>query len=346
MTLGVDLINRINAGEFVKVPSEQVEKSRANICSALEELLDIGARVRPLYIGDKVEGWVRGVHLGERKMLERWVHSPQEQVIERLLLGTSLTREQLEECTGPELRSLVRLVNEMSGSDIRLFPYLSAFVSTSTSEQMWFSRGREITEHRRREVDLPGGYAMRVQAAPDHARLWATLCHYREVAKSRLDASMNTLMIVRPWVGRSADGMANDLRNTARRLITDNLEPWQEVVRAEKDTQLDDGWAHGGDESVESLQRELKGMMSNDRHEQLIDKFESQQREQAEKRQQEIEEKIAARGGAGFIETRITPMTEKEFQQVRQSLKKERPVIQQQDFEVESSPVERLAKYR
>jgi hypothetical protein len=345
-TVGTELMNRLNTGEFRTVPDEVIEQVRTDICSSIEELLDIGARVRPLYVSGKPQGWVRGVHFSERKQLDRWIHDPYELVVERLLLCTSLTREELMDMNGVELRSLVRLVNEMSESDIRLFPYIRAFVTTSLSEQMWCSRGTEITAYRKREIELPGGHVMQVKAAPDHARLWATLSTHRQEARRRLDESMNSLLIIRPWVGRSADPMANDLRNTAKRLAPDTVEPWQEVVPMDKRKPVDDGWAHGGDDSIESMQRELDGMINNDRHEQLIDRFEKQERERAEKQRAEVEQKIEARGGKGVITSVVKPVTQEQMQSRRNGLKVGRPGMKPEDFEVEQSTADRLAKYR
>jgi hypothetical protein len=45
---------------------------------------------------------------------------------------------------------------------------------------------------------------MKVLAAADQARLWASLCNYRSQNKERLDASFNAVLIIRPWVGKGA----------------------------------------------------------------------------------------------------------------------------------------------
>jgi hypothetical protein len=68
-------MRQLNDGRLEPVPSEVLAKSREEISTAIEELLDVGARIRPLFIGDRQTGWVRGVHLSERKALKRWVYN-------------------------------------------------------------------------------------------------------------------------------------------------------------------------------------------------------------------------------------------------------------------------------
>ena len=254
-TRGVELMEQLNSGRLHQAPSAELVKVRSAISFEIEELLEVGARVRPLFVGKERIGWVRGVHLSERKQLKRYITDPLELLSHIVLLGTTISREYLRSLSSMELRSLVRVVTEMTNSDLRLYPYMGAFVTTSTSEQLWFSRGIELTSFQKRLIELPDETRMTLWSAPDQARLWATLCSYREKAKVRLDASMNSLMILRPWAGKSADGLANELKANARLLLPDTMEPWTEVVAAKRVIDLDDGWAHGEDDSREGILR-------------------------------------------------------------------------------------------
>ena len=176
----------------------------------------------------------------------------------------------------------------------------------------------------------------------------AALCNYRVQSKSRLDSSTNAVMIIRPWVGKGADPIAADLKNLGRSLQTDTLEPWKETIRAKATEVLDDGWAHSEDDSIEGMQRELKGMLDNDRHERLIAQFEAQEHERAVKKRQAIEESIEKRGGPGFVEQpAFTVMTEADVQNRSLKLKLGRPGLRPGDMEdLLHSPDDRLAKYR
>jgi hypothetical protein len=340
-------MRQLNDGSLEQAPSEYLQKTREEVTSAIEELLDVGARIRPLLVRNKRVGWARGVHPSERKALKRWIYDDIELIEQLLLLGTTLSGEEIRSLSTVEMRSLSRVIREMTDSDLRLYPFISAFVTTNVSEQLWFSKGTEITAFRERTARMPDGKQVRISAASDQARSWATLCNYRMQAKQRLDASMNAVLMIRPWVGKGADPITADLKSIARSLQTDTLEPWRETIQIKRISNLDDGWAHSEDDSIEGMQRELMGMVNNDRHEQLIARFEEQERARAEKRQQAIDEQIARRGGRGFIEQSTSVMTEAEVQERVQALKAGRPqlaLIVEEDSR--SSPQDRLAKYR
>jgi hypothetical protein len=65
-------MNQINEGGIQQASSAYVKEVRGKIIDACEELLDIGARIRPLNCGKEQVGWVRGVFPSERKILHRW----------------------------------------------------------------------------------------------------------------------------------------------------------------------------------------------------------------------------------------------------------------------------------
>jgi hypothetical protein len=288
---GSELMNRINDGSLEKAPTAYVEKVRLEISDACEELIDQGARIRPLMVSGKQMGWIRGVFSTEHKLLQRWVPDQNEFMVQMFMLATSLTRDEIEQLTGPEVYSLARAIRLMREYDLSIFPFLNAFSTTLTSEHIWNSRRTQATAFENRVITMPDGKTIRLMAPSDHARLWATLCVYRESAKARLDGNLNALMIVRPWAGKSADGLANDLKAVSRALQPNALEPWTSIVRPES-RPVEDGWAHQ-DGTLEGTLKDLESMRSNDRHEQFIALFDRLQKEAAEAEDRRISALIA-----------------------------------------------------
>lgn len=291
ITSGVEAMKLISQGVYQQVPTETLEKVRTYVSMACEEIVDCGARIRPLRVDNKQIGWVRGIHLSEKKVLHRWLSDPTDLLMETLLLGTTLTREQITDLSSLEVRSLALLLNRMQEYDLSVYPYLNAFSTTMTSEKLWHSKGRTLSSYSNRRVELPNGASIKILAPPDHASIWATMCTYREDNKLRVENTMNALMITRAFVGSKAThSLTEELRKVSLSLKPDNIEPWQKVVRPESSMVKDDGWAHGGGDTVEDLLREMKGIESNDKHEQLMAKFEAQQRAEAEAEKKRIED--------------------------------------------------------
>ena len=342
---GKDLMRRINDGLAQKAPTEYVFKVREKVVEGCEELLETGARIRPLLVGKQQIGWVRGLHVTERKTLQRWLHNPNEFILHALLLATTLKQEELEDFTASEIRFLAEVVKTMGEYDLSLFPYMSAYVTTMSSENLWHSRGTDITSFENREVLMPDGKKIRILQPAEHAKLWATLCTYREQAKRRLDDNWNALLVIRPWAGKSADPIAAELKGVQRSLITNSNIPWENIVCIKSDVDVSDGWAHA-DDTPEGMLRELKGMLANDKHEQLIDKFEKQMRDQAESRKREIERLVAAHGGPGVHEEPITISSEKEVLERQRELKKGRPTIIPVSSQITPTPEEKILKYK
>jgi hypothetical protein len=322
-SIGLDLMKRINDGDIRKAPAAQIERVREAIIENCEEMLEVGARIRPLMVGELQIGWVRGLHQAERKTLKRWVRNPNDYILNTLLLATTFTQDEVERMGAVEVRSLAEVVQRMSEYDASLLPYMSAFVTSSASETMWYGRGEALTSWENKTVLMPDGKKMRLLAPSDHARLWAALCSYREQAKKRLEENFNALFIVRPWAGKSADPIANELKAVQRQLEQDSTEPWERVVRVKEPINKDDGWAHPGD-TLEDLQRELKGMMEGDKHEKLMDEWAKQIASEAKERAKKLEELRKKRGTehGGVIMERIQVLTEKQIRDRQEALKK------------------------
>ena len=91
MTRGADLMQRLNDGTLQQAPSAFLSKTREDVSVAIEELLEVGARIRPLLVTGARVGWVRGVHPAERKALKRWLTDEIELIEHLMMLGTTLT---------------------------------------------------------------------------------------------------------------------------------------------------------------------------------------------------------------------------------------------------------------
>jgi len=294
-------------------------------------------------------GWVRGIHYTERRRLSRWLFDSNEYLVTVLSLATTLTRPEIEDLSPLEFRNLVMLVQKMSDYDVSLFPYISAFTSTFTSENLWHGQGSRLTSFENRVIELPDGKSMKILVPSDHARLWASLCVYREQAKARLDASWNAVLQVRPMAGKSVDPLAADLKKTSRQLVANSMEPWETLVRPIIKPDLDDGWAHAENlETREGMLKELHGMLANDRHEQLMAKFEKQQIEAAEERKRAIEAMARRRGGPGINEETIRVESDADVRKREIELKKGRtvPPIDRNKTETTPNPAERIKRYQ
>lgn len=337
-------MNKIYEGGTRRAAPEVVKKVRIQVSEACEELIELGARIRPLMVGDIRLGWVRGVHITERKTLSRW-YSGMEYVQQVLLLATSLTPEELDGFTAREIFKLAQLVKQMTERDLSLAPYLSAFSTTSTSEYLWHGKAQSLTSFENKVVELPDGARMKILAPSHHAKLWATLCTYREQNKTRLDNMMNAVMIVRPWTGKSVDPLVAELRTHARTAQVDAIEPW-EVVVSTRETSVEDGWGHP-DDTKEGLLRELKGMLSHDKHEQVMDAFMAQQIAAAQLEHERIEKLQKRRGGPGVTQKEgIVVLTPQEVRERELQMRKGIPRPRVTDNE-EGAPSagERIKKY-
>ena len=354
-SVGMDLMRQISDGTLRSAPSKDVESVKKEISDATEELIEVGARIRPLMVDGQQVGWIRGLHLQERKMLKRWVRQPSDFIALTLQYATSFTREEIEDMQSEEIRSLIEVIKNISEYDMSLFAYLNAYVTTHSSETLWYGKGEQLTSFDNKVVTMPDGKKITILAPPDHARMWATLCSYREQAKRRLEDNTNALFIVRPWAGKHADPIAGELKNIAKSLETGSNYMWEQVVRVPKKVDVNDGWGHPGD-SLEDLQRELKGMMEGDKHEKVMEAWAQQMVAEAEEKQKAVEAARKARGivEAGVYQGSIEILTEREIKARQAALAKgEKPaapkaVKARSTFELDASArqIDKIRKYR
>jgi hypothetical protein len=355
MSLGAELMNRIHSGELQKAPIEEIERVKKEIVDNCEELVEVGARIRPLLVDGGQVGWVRGLHPQERLALKRWIKDPSDFILNSLLLSTSFAAKEIEGMSAAEIRSLAEVVKRMSEYDVSLYPYLSAYVTTQSSENLWFGKGERLTSYENKIVSMPDGKQVKIMAPPNHARAWASLCTYREQAKRRLEENFNSLFIVRPWAGRSADPIGNELKGVARSLETDSMEPWEKIVSATVAAHdAGDGWAHAGD-SITDLKRELKGMLEGDKHERLMDAWQRQMEAEAEAQKRKLEKLRKERGTdkPGIVDERYEIFTEAQIRARQQALRLGRKPLPgatkvRDDFEFDpiNLHLEKMRKYR
>lgn len=347
ITSGVEAMKLLNAGVFQQVPLEIVDKVKTQVSRACEEILECGARIRPLRVNDKQIGWVRGVHLSERRILHRWLSDPLEFLTEVLLLGTSFTRAQIEEMTSIEIRSLARLLARMQEYELSVYPYMSAYSTTLSSEKLWHSRGTTLSSYSDKMIQLPNGGVMKILAPPDHANIWATLCTYREENKVKIESNLNALMITRAFVGsRATTHLSEELRRASQSLRPDLQEPWQKIVKPVREYK-EDGWAHGGGDSIEELMKEMHGIDSFDKHEQLMAAFEKQQREAAEKEKDRIEDLVRKyhKDEPVWEDSMPVILSDAEVRHQEQELKKNRKVLNPIVPYESQTPQERIRRF-
>jgi hypothetical protein len=310
ITRGAELAMRIGEESAHRAPTQYVQEVKNKVSDTCDELIRIGARIRPLLVDGESLGWVRGLHDTERRDLRRWFPKSQDFILRSLLLTTTLTEEELGQLTSLEVSRLVKLVIVMGDRDASLYPYLAAFSTTRESERLWHSGG-SCASFENKVIPMPDGRKVTIMCPSDHARLWASLCTYREQAKKRLDESWNAVLIMRPWAGKSVDGLAAELKAATKAMQAGVMDPWEHMVAAAPEKALDDGWAHLENmETKEGMLKELYGMLGNDRHEQLMAKFEHQQLEAADKRKKDIEQIVAKRGGPGINKETIRIMSD------------------------------------
>jgi hypothetical protein len=314
-TLGSDIMQRINSGELGPAPTpEIIERVRTEVVPALAELIDFGFRARPLMVRGQQVGHIRGLHMTERRLIYRWYPGAADRIKCILEAATTLLPEEIALLDGLEARNLLRLIEKMGDADLSLYPYISAFSTTSTSEILWYGRGTTVASFNQKHVPIPRSSGFTILTPSDHARLWAGVAAIRERSKKRLDDTYNAAMITRAMAGKGADKLFTALKKTQTSLQVDSDEPWKQIVRVEaKDINFRDGWGHAHqDDSVEGVMREIHGMAKMDKHELFMQAFYDQQMAEANKRDAEIEARFAKAMEHEGIEDSFKFTTEKE----------------------------------
>lgn len=310
-TVGTELLQQLMSGELARPTPETVARVRAEVTPALSELLDRGLRARPFTVRGRVAGFVRGLHSGERRQLFSWFTDAQDRIYHLLSLATTLTHTEIESLDGYEAQALLKAVDRMTDADLSLYPYISAYSTTSASEILWYGRGTSVAAWTDREIHLPGGWTFKLIAPPEHARLWAGVAALRERSKKRIDDTYNAAMITRALTGKGADKLYQALKKAQENLQADTDAPWMSIVKVEqKDINFADGWGHTHqDDSVEGILREVEGMAKMDKHEQFMAAFYEQQIKAAQAEEEEMERRFKKAMESSGIEDSASILT-------------------------------------
>ena len=308
-TGGTELLQELMDGDTKPRTSKAADGLRAKVTPALHELLDQGCRVRPLLLGGKHVGFVRGLHGSERRLIHSWYPDAEMRIFQIVAHGTTLIDDEIESLNGTEIQNLIRQINAITEADFTLYPYISAFATTSVSELLWYGRGAACATWSRNQLVIPGGWSFNLLAPPEHARLWAGVAALRERSKKRLDDTFNAAMITRALVGKGADKLYQSLKKTQKALQADSANAWMDLVPPDlADVNLKDGWGHAlADDSREGVMRELSGMEGEDKHEQVMSAFYQQQMEAARARERQIERSLS--GAVDDVEDVATILT-------------------------------------
>jgi hypothetical protein len=281
-------MNDISSGSLAVKSSKYAEEVKTKVTEAMIEVIQFGARVRPLLLGSDRIGWVRAVSYNEKKQIDTWFPSDSERIATTMTYATTLSLDDINSLDMVELNSVLRAVLRLNLADLTLFPYLSAFVSTQASYNLWSSKRNSLDP---RVLLMPDGSTLKQLATPDHTLLWSALCGMRADTISRLENAQNAGTIVRGFVGAGADNYNNAISKALNSLRSDAIEPWLELINfmSVKELQtFDDGYGHSHqDNSVEGMMREMKGMTEGDKHEELMKAFhDTQLRAENEKKRQ------------------------------------------------------------
>ena len=311
-TAGTELLKQLVEGEFDHPTPETVSLVRKEVVPALSELIDRGFRARPLQLAGETTGMIRGLHLAERRQLFIWYPKPEDRIYYMISLATTFSKEVIDDLDGYEAQQIIRLIDAMTDADMSLYPYVSAFSSTSASELIWYSRGASVTGWSSRTDQLPDGSKFTLLSPPDHARLWAGVAQLRERSKRRLDDTYNAAMITRALTGKGSDKLYSALKKQQLALQSDSDTPWIKITKADsKAINFKDGWGHSHqDDSVEGIMREIGGVAKMDKHEQFMDEFYKRQMEEARRREEDMDLHFKqAIEGSGLEET-VTYLTD------------------------------------
>ena len=273
-SLGSDLIQQVlNTGGGDTPTPAAVDRVRSEVTPSLTELLDVGARIRPLLYGGSQVGFVRAVHSYERRILFSWFKDVEDRLHHLIKSGTTLTDAEVDSLDGHEARYLVDQINKITDADVSLFPYIYAYSTTAASDMLWYSLGAKASSWSNKVIKIPGGYSFDLPFPSEHSRLWVSISTGRDRARHRLDANYNSAMITRALVGKGADKLYRDLHKTQESLASDNDDAWMQVVTLDKgDIDFTDGWGHAHqDDSVEGVIREADGMNAVDKHEKFFE---------------------------------------------------------------------------
>ena len=104
---GVDLMNQISLGELKYKQSNIALEVKEKVSTVMEEIITMGARVRPLKLNGKRVGWLRPLAYSERKVLDRMIEKDDERVLLTLTHCTTLSEEDINDLDMYEMNSIL-----------------------------------------------------------------------------------------------------------------------------------------------------------------------------------------------------------------------------------------------
>lgn len=291
MSEGTELMQRLSTGELSSVHSEVAIRVKQEVTNAFEELVRVGARIRPLMLGGVRVGWVRSLGFAERNQITLWAANVQERVFLTLKYATSLTADDINNLDNTEINSILRIIQTANTSDISLYPYVSPYATTYSSVKQWDSRTDELWTRKR--IEMFDGRILTIMLCPDLLHYWAAMASCREHSIQKLEHSLDISYLIQ---STTREQYSKELVKALNEFNPDRIEPWLEVVNTlalDPNLNLQDGFGHAHqDSSLQGLMREMHGMMEGDKHEKLMQSFYTSQLKAAEERTRQIEEKI------------------------------------------------------
>ena len=357
-SLGVQLMSQINTGELQFKQSDLALEIKEKVTQAMEEIITMGARVHPLKLNGKRVGWLRPLSPSERKILDSLIDDNNERMVLMLTHCTTLSESEIDDLDIYEINSILHQIYSANVADISLFPYISAFCSTQTSQLLWDSRRRQALE--REIIRLPDGSRMQLLAPSSHLSLWALLTSIRVRSLHRLEEALNMSAIVRSQIGKDADKYVKGIISEINSFKLDAIEPWTDIVDYTKlqanPTQFNDGYGHSHEDgSVQGLLREMDGMMQGDKHEQLMQQFYEKQINEAKEKEQQVLQRVQKRRKELEIledDGSLVVVTDVEVKRRQREIhSRTQRVMQQQIAELANQsdeappPAERITKY-
>jgi hypothetical protein len=294
-------MNQINSGELRYKQSNVALEVKGRVALAMEEIISVGARVRPLKLNGKRVGWLRPLAYSERKVLDRLIEDDTERISITLQHCTTLTESEIDSLDIHEINSILNRLYRANLADLSLFPYISAFVTTQVSQNLWSARHDRLFD--RDTIRMPDGSTLRFMALSDHVSLWATLSTIRIDSIQKLEQTLNFGTLIKAQIGKSADKYVSELIRSIGSFQVDLIDPWTEAVDYMKlqtgTPHFEDGFGHSHqDNTVGGLMREMKGMFEGDRHEQLMTTFYEKQLSEAQEKEEKIQQIIQRRRAA------------------------------------------------
>jgi hypothetical protein len=295
---GVDMMNQISLGELKYKQSNIALEVKEKVSTAMEEIITMGARVRPLKLNGKRVGWLRPLAYSERKVLDRMIEKDDERVLLTLTHCTTLSEEDINDLDMYEMNSILHRLYSANVADMSLFPYISAFCTTQISQNLWYSKHDAL--YSRRELIMPDGKILKLLALPDHIALWSTLTTIRNRSITKLEDSLNFGSLIKAQIGKDANKYIKELVKGLNEFQIDIIEPWTEVVDYVKlqsaTPHFSDGFGHSHeDNTVQGLLREMEGMMHGDKHEQLMQQFYDKQLREAQEQEHLVQLRVQKR---------------------------------------------------